>query len=84
MPKIFGIATDEECELIKSILQVEGMEVIAHRNLQNLVILFFSRKNEGKPDMMDMDQMSAITAVIDEEIIKRGGEAYWVRLRYFI
>lgn len=75
MPKIFGIATDEECELIKSILQVEGMEVIAHRNLQNLVILFFSRKNEGKPDMMDMDQMSAITAVIDEEIIKRGGEA---------
>lgn len=75
VPKIFGIATDEECELIKSILQVEGMEVIAHRNLQNLVILFFSRKNEGKPDMMDMDQMSAITAVIDEEIIKRGGEA---------
>lgn len=27
----------------------------------------------NKPNMVDMDRLSAITVVIDEEIIKRGG-----------
>lgn len=75
VPKTFGIATGEECELIKSRLRLEGMEVTDLRNLRDFVVLFFSRKNEGKPGMMEMDQMSAITAVIDEEIIKGRGEA---------
>ena len=78
VPKTFGIATGEECELIKIRLRLEGMEVTALRNLRDFVVLFFSRKNEGKSgmmEMMEMDQMSAITEVIDEEIIKRRGEA---------
>lgn len=29
MPKTFGIATVEECSLIKDSLQLEGMEIIA-------------------------------------------------------
>lgn len=55
--------------LIKGSLQLEGMEIIDLRNLRDFVVLFFSRKNEDKLDMADMDRMSAITAVIDKEII---------------
>ncbi len=60
--------------LIKGSLQLEGMEIIDLRNLRDFVVLFFSRKNEDKLDMADMDRMSAITAVIDKEIIEKGGE----------
>ena len=60
--------------LIKGSLQLEGMEIIDLRNLRDFVALFFSRKNEDKLDMADMDRMSAITAVIDKEIIEKGGE----------
>lgn len=74
MPNSFGIATVEECGLIKDSLQLEGMEIIDLRNLRDFVVLFFSRKNEDKLDMADMDRMSAITAVIDKEIIEKGGE----------
>lgn len=74
MQNSFGIATVEECSLIKDSLQLEGMEIIDLRNLRDFVVLFFSRKNEDKLDMADMDRMSAITAVIDKEIIEKGGE----------
>lgn len=74
IPKTFGIATVEEYSLIKSRLQLEVMEIIDLRNLRDFVVLFFSRKNEDKLDMADMNRMSAITAVIDKEIIERGGE----------
>lgn len=74
IPKTFGIVTVEEYSLIKDSLQLEGMEIIDLRNLRDFVVLFFSGKNEDKPDMADMDRMSAITAVIDKEIIERGGE----------
>ena len=60
--------------LIKGSLQLEGMEIIDLRNLRDFVVLFLSRKNEDKLDMADMDRMSAITAVIDKEIIEKGGE----------
>lgn len=69
MPNSFGIATVEECGLIKDSLQLEGMKIIDLRNLRDFVVLFFSRKNEDKPDMADMDQMSAITAVIDKAML---------------
>lgn len=73
-PKTFGVATVEECNLIRGSLQLEEMEIIDLRNLRDFAVLFFSRKNEEKPDRVDMDRMSAITAVIDKEIIKKGGE----------
>lgn len=60
--------------LIKDSLQLEGMEIIDLRNLRDFVVLFFSRKNEDKLDMADIDRMSAITAVIDKKIIEKGGE----------
>lgn len=73
-PKTFGIATVEECNLIRNSLQLEGMEVVELRNLRDFVVLFFSRNNGDKRDMADMDRVSAITAVIDKEIMERGGE----------
>lgn len=72
MPKTFGIITVEEYLLITSILRLEGMEVTDLRNLRDVVVSFFSRENGDKLDMVDMDRLSAITAVIDEEIIKKG------------
>lgn len=74
IPKTFGIATVEECSLIKDSLQLERMEIIDLRNLRDFVVLFFSRKNEDKLDMADMDRMNAIMAVVDKEIIEKGGE----------
>ena len=74
MPKSFGVATVEECNLIRSSLQLEGMGIIDLRNVRDFVVLFFSKKNEDRSDRIDMDRMSAITAVIDKEIIKKGGE----------
>ena len=73
-PKTFGITTFEEYHSITSILHLEEMEVIDLRNLRDFVVLFFARESEDKPDIVDMDRVSAITAVIDKEIIKRGGE----------
>ena len=73
-PETYGIVTTEECNLIRSSLELEGMGIIDLRNLRDFVVLFFSRKDEAKVDMADLDRMSAITAVIDTEIIKWGGE----------
>ena len=73
-PETSGIATTKECNLIRSDLQLEGMEILDLRNLRDFVVLFFSRKNEDRVDIVDLDRMSAITAVIDTEIIRRGGE----------
>lgn len=73
-PKNFGTATVEECSLIKNSLQLEEMEIIELRNLRDFVVLFFSRKNKDEVDMAEIDRMSAITAVIDTEILKMGGK----------
>ena len=74
VPETFGFVTDEECSLIRNSLELEGMQIVDLRNLRDFVVLFFSRNGDDKADMADMDRMRAITAVIDMEIIKQGGE----------
>lgn len=44
VPKTFGIATGEECELIKSRLWLEGMEVTDLRNLRIFLYYSFQEK----------------------------------------
>ena len=56
-PETFGVVTVEECSLIKSGLQLEGMEIIDLRNLRDFAVMFFSRKSEDKPDRVDMDRI---------------------------
>lgn len=73
MPKTFGIVTVEEYLSIISILHLEGMEVTDLRNLRDFIVSFFSKEYGDKLDMVDKDRLSGITAVIDEEILKRGG-----------
>ena len=70
-PKTFGFVTVEERISITSILQLEEMGVRDLRNLRDFVVLFFARENGDRQERMNMDRMSAITAVIDEEIIKK-------------
>ena len=80
MPKTIGIVTFEEYLSITSILYLERMEVIDLRNLLDFVASFLLKANGDKTGMVGTDRMSAITAVIDEEIIRRGGTMDGVRI----
>lgn len=73
-PESFGIATAEECKMIKEGLEVGDMGITDLRNLRDFVVLFFSRQDSEKMDMVNLDRMSAIVAVIDGEIVRKGGE----------
>lgn len=69
-PKQRGIVSAEEMKLIEETLCIAEMNTIALRNLRDFTVLFL-----GKSDKMeDWDKMSAITSVIDLEIMQKGGE----------
>lgn len=70
-PKQRGILDHDEYELIKKTLCLEGMDIIALRNLRDYTVVSLS-KPEAK--MEDWDKMSAITHCIDIQITKLGGE----------
>lgn len=82
MPKTMGIVTYEEYLSIMTILHLEGMNVTDLLNFRDFVVSFFSKEYGDKPDMVDKDRLSAITAVIGEEIIKRGGTMEEARILY--
>ena len=65
-----GIASLAEAILIKETLCIEDMDILALRNLRDFVVASMSHSDK----MEDWDRMSAITYVIDTEIIKHGGE----------
>ena len=69
MPKTFGIASVKECNLIKNSLQLEEMDIIDLWNLRDFVVLFFVKESKDKQERMNMDRMSAITAVIDKDAL---------------
>jgi hypothetical protein len=70
-PKERGILNHDEYELIKKTLCLEGMDILALRNLRDYTVTSLS-KHEAK--MEDWDKMSAITHCIDIQIAKLGGE----------
>ena len=77
-PQERGFILDDEMELIENILHLKEMNVLALRNLRDFMVLFLSREakeNETAENIIEnWDKMSAITYVIDMEIIQKGGE----------
>lgn len=68
----------EEVNQIREALCIKEMNLLQLRNLRDLTVMFFALKEEHEEDVdaqFDiMDKMSAVTAVIDDAIINRGGE----------
>ena len=65
-----GIVSLAEAILIKETLCIEEMDVLGLRNLRDYVVASMSHSEK----MEDWDKMSAITYIIDTQIIKLGGE----------
>ena len=78
-PQKRGFILDDAIELIENILHLKEMNILALRNLRDFTVLFLSREakeNEITENIIEnLDKMSAITYVIDMEIIQKGGEA---------
>lgn len=70
-PQKRGIVLPEEFRTIKRTLCLKEMDILALRNLRDMTVMFLSR--EAK-EMGNWDRMSAITYVIDTEILNKGGE----------
>ena len=70
-PQQRGIASGSEVRMIKEVLHLEEMDVLALRNLRDFTVAHMGRKDSS---MEDWDRMSAITYVIDCQIVELGGE----------
>lgn len=69
-PEKRGILNANEIALIRDMLCLEEMDILALRNLRD-----FTVASMGNSEVMeDWDRMSAITYVIDTQIVVRGGE----------
>lgn len=77
-PKTRGWVSAEEIKLIKETLHIAEMDILALRNLRDFTVMFLSeeaKENETIENIMaNWDRMSAITHLIDTEIIDKGGE----------
>lgn len=73
-PKQRGTVSASEILMIKYWLQIREMSVLELRNLRDFVVMFYSIQEniEDTEKMIDrMDKMSAITHVIDSELLNR-------------
>ena len=77
-PQERGFVSAEETKLIKEILHIAEMDILALRNLRDFTVMFLTqeaKENETTENIMrNWDRMSAITYVIDTEILEKGGE----------
>ena len=71
-PQTRGFINVEESKLIKETLHLTEMDILALRNLRDFTVAFFSNKTNDTVE--DWDKMSAITYVIDGELLNRGRE----------
>ena len=71
IPKTMGFVSHEEHKLIIETLHIKEMsDIISLRNLRDFTVIYMAQKE----DIESWDKMSAITHVIDTEILNRGGE----------
>lgn len=71
-PRQRGFISEEEMKLVKETLHIAEMDILALRNLRDFTVIFIS--NETDSTREDWDIMSAITYVIDTEILQKDGE----------
>ena len=73
-PKQKNIVTDQETDLIRSVLELESRDLFELNDIRDMAVAIYGQaastaeKEHGLQAMMDMmDAMSAVTAVIDTE-----------------
>ena len=71
-PQNRGIISSDEFELIQKTLHLVEMDILALRNLRDFTVAFLCNTEDNT--LEDWDRMSAITYMIDTEIINKGGE----------
>lgn len=72
-PKRHGIINGEEVKKIKDDLNIVEMDDLALQNLRDFVVLYYSQNHDDGMSCFDqMDKMSAIVSVIDQEKANRG------------
>lgn len=69
-PEQQGIVSAGEMILIANTLHLNEMDIIDLRNLRDYTVLKLSRSES----LVDWDRMSAITYIIDCQIVRLGGE----------
>ena len=69
-PNTSGMLSLEEHNLIRDTLELEEMDILALRNLRDYTVA--SMSHSDKPEYWG--RMSAIICVIDEHILRLGGE----------
>lgn len=69
-PKERGMTTYDELQLIGNVLCLNEMDVLQLRNLRDFTVAHLGHSDS----LVDWDRMSAITYVIDNCIVKLGGE----------
>ena len=76
-PAVRGMINPVEICTIKRVLEMRDMTEIELRNLRDFVVMFYSKNTdiEDMDKMLNrMDKLSAITAVIDSELLDKGYE----------
>ena len=68
-PATWGIITLAEAEQVKECLQLDCRTVLQLRNLRNTVVMMCDERSD-----VDCDWISAVTHVVDMELINRGAE----------
>lgn len=76
-PQERGFCSKEEIELITGILQLNTLDIDGLRNMRDMTVLFLSPKKKQEYNeevMVQEDKVSAICAVIDNILFKKGEE----------
>lgn len=74
-PERSGFVSAAQLKMIKKELEIENRDVMSLRNLRDFVVLYCSMLSLNREDkLLNMDRISAITAVIDSQIVKLGGK----------
>ncbi len=70
-PKRAGVSSADEVALIRKSLCIKEMDNLQLQNLRDFVVMFYNAIDATREDM---DKMSAIVGVIDNEKFSRGME----------
>lgn len=80
-PETRGFVSKEEEALIKKVLELETRSDIELQNIRDMAVMFYSQLTDHAQDedhvkeaIQNMDAMSAICCVIDQEKSRRGME----------
>lgn len=80
-PETRGVVSSNEAKTIRSVLELEQRTDIELQNIRNLCVILYSHdaeyyreKGDTPLAMLYKDAVSAVTAVIDNERVRRGLE----------